>query len=149
MRYLLPHCFKKTGLYITPIGFIIWVLMQYGYVTKLLTHIFGQDNPPTNYVEYYWQNVFIAVISFLSFLFGLYFIAFSKEKIEDEMVQKTRMESFQFAAVLQLLLFIVGFVAMLILGEPEGDGILGFMVLSVLVFWLAFVTRFHYKISRP
>lgn len=103
----------------------------------------------TKYVPYYIANVVVAVLGFFGFLIGLYFLAFSRERVEDEMVQRRRMESFRFAAVLQLLLFIVGFVAMLILGDPEGDGILGFMVLSVLVFWLAFVTRFHYKISRP
>src|SRR5688500_14587820 len=103
MNLLLPHRFKIIGAIIAPLGFTIWLFMQLGYVTRLLTYVFGQPEVISSRPSYHTINVFIAILSFISFLGGIYFVTFSREKIEDEMVQRTRLDSFQFAALVQII----------------------------------------------
>ena len=89
-------------------------------------------------------NIAAAVLGFFSFLAGLYFISFSKEKVEDEMVQKTRLDSFQFAAFLQIIVTIAGFLIMLYVGDPGEGGMMLFFIVLVFLFWLSFIGRFNY-----
>lgn len=141
MQFLLPHSFKGVGAIISPLGFTLWLAMQLGYLTKGLIFVFGE---PTTTPPYHIANVAVAIISLLSFLIGIYFITFSKEKIEDEMVQRTRLDSFQFAALTQILVIITGFLVMLIAGDPGESGMMLFFIVLVLLFWLSFISRFNY-----
>lgn len=141
MQFLLPHSYKGVGTVIAPLGLIFWIAMQLGYLTKGLIFVFGEPmiTPP-----YHIVNVAIAIVSFFSFLIGIYFIAFAKEKIEDEMVQRTRLDSFQFAALVQILVIITGFLVVLVAGDPGESGIMLFFIILVLLFWLSFISRFNY-----
>jgi uncharacterized membrane protein len=144
MKYLLANRFKKMGSFIAPIGFLIWLCMQFGFITKLLILLFGEDSTEQSAFWYHQINVVVATISFFAFLAGIYFITFSKEKIEDEMVERTRLESFQFAAIFQLLFIIVGFLSMFILGDPNEGGLMLFFIALIFAFWLSFICRFNY-----
>jgi uncharacterized membrane protein len=141
MSFLVPHRFKSFGLIAAPIGFASWLMMQFGIWTKLFVMLFG-DNPNFN-PQYHISNVIIAIISFFSFLAGLYCIAFAKEKIEDEMIQKLRLESFQFAAAIQILSIVVGFFTM-IFYAPEETGLMLFFILAIALFWVSFILRFNF-----
>ena len=93
-------------------------------------------------------NTIIAIVSFFSFLAGMYFLSFSKEKVEDEMISKLRLSSFQFAALCQLLFFIFTFAYMAMSRkEPNGDGALALFFLSaVFLFWILFILHFNYVV---
>ena len=65
---LLPNRFKKIGLFLFPIGLIIWITTQLDLFNSILNHK---------------MKVVTLTLSFFSFLFGLYFATFSKEPIED------------------------------------------------------------------
>jgi len=144
MKYLLPHRFKKIGFVIIPMGLSLWLAMQLDYINRLLVNIFGQLD--TNYVwsTYHIVNIIAAILGFFSFLAGLYFVSFSREKEEDEMIQKIRLDSFQFAALLQIILMITGFVFMMIAGDPGQNGMLIFFIALIFLFWLSFIGRFNY-----
>lgn len=152
MKYLLPHRFKKIGAIVAPIGFAIWVCMQLGYITQVLTFLFGESSKTQSNFSYPIANICIAVISFFSFLAGFYFVSFSKEKVEDEMVQRTRLDSFQFAAFVQIVFIIFGFLFMIFFKEPEEGGLMLFFITIIFLFWLCFICRFNYimhvKINR-
>ncbi len=137
MLKLLPHRFKKIGAITTPISFLIWLFMQSGLVTRL-----GQFLQ----VEPFYLNAVIGVISFFSFLFGVYALTFSKERVEDEMIRNVRLESFQFGALVQLIFMIVGFMAMVVIGEPKDGGLMLFFIIALFIFWLAYIIRFNYII---
>lgn len=141
MKYLLPNYFKKIGVIIAPTGFFLWICMQFGYITKALIFLFGEISETNQ--SYHYVNVLIAIVSFFSFLFGTYFIAFSKEKIEDELVQKIRLESFQFAALLQIILIIIGF-SFMAFTDPSEAGLLFFFINLIMFFWICFILRFNY-----
>ncbi|MFM7710000.1 MAG: hypothetical protein ACKO5C_03720 [Ferruginibacter sp.] len=142
MTYLLPHRFKKIGTFIAPIGFALWLSMQLGLITRILNYCFGETEG--NHFNFHIVNVCIAVLSFFSFLAGMYFVTFSKEKIEDEMVQRTRLDSFQFAALIQIVAVIIGFVSILIINEPTEGGLMLFFISLLFLFWISFICRFNY-----
>ena len=141
MKFLLPYRFKKIGIISAPLGFAFWLAMQLGYITKVLNFLFGE---PATGSSYHIVNVIVAIISFFSFLIGIYFVAFSKEKIEDEMVQRTRLDSFQFAALTQIIFTISGFLFMLYAGDPGESGLMLFFIVLVFLFWLSFIGRFNF-----
>lgn len=146
MNYLLPHRFKKIGALISPIGLLLWLCMQTGVITRVLVFLWGSASEEQHHSQYHLVNVIIAIISFFSFLCGIYLVTFSKERIEDEMVQRTRLDSFQFAALVQIILIILGFLAMLIFNDPGETGLLLFFVGILFCFWLSFIARFNYML---
>ncbi len=144
MKFLLPHQYKKIGAIIAPLGLGLWIVMQLGFIKNLLIYFFGQTNTSYEGSTYHVINVLAAVIGFFSFIGGLYCITFSKEKVEDEMVQKTRLDSFQFAAFLQIMVILIGFLFILFAGDPGENGMLFFFIVLVFLFWLSFIARFNY-----
>jgi len=144
MKYLLPHRFKKIGAIIAPIGFALWICMQLGFVTKMLIFLFGGSSATQSNSPYHIANVCIAILSFFSFVAGIYFCTFSKEKVEDEMVQRTRLDSFQFAAFAQIVFIIISFLFMLLFKEPSEGGLMLFFITTIFLFWLCFIFRFNY-----
>lgn len=144
MKYLLPHCYKKIGVAIAPVGFSIWLLMQLGYIKMLLLYVFGHPDGNYEWSTIHIINIVAAIFGFFMFLAGLYFVSFSEEKVEDEMVQKTRLDSFQFAAFLQILLIVAGFIFMLFAGDPGESAMMLFFIILVFLFWLSFIGRFNY-----
>jgi hypothetical protein len=141
MKFLLPHRFKRIGAIMAPVGLLGWLLMQMGWIKKMLVLLFdlSADQLLTRNL-----NTLAAAVSFFYFLAGIYMVSFSREKIEDEMVQRTRLESFQFAAVMQLLAVILGFAFMAVYKEPREGGMMLFFISLVGLFWLSFIGRFNY-----
>lgn len=135
---LLPNYFKKIGIFLIPFGIIIWCLTQLGYFSNILSDQNGNIGS---------LHSAILIISFFSFLIGLYFLVFVKEKQEDEFIANIRLLSFQRASFLQFIYFFIAFLYMLLFEkEPSGDAELElFLILSILSFWLFYV--FHFNIS--
>jgi hypothetical protein len=133
LSYLLPNRFKKIGLFLLPIGLIIWISIQQGLFKSELNH--------TN-------KVLILTLSFLSFLFGLYFILFSKEPIEDEFIERVRLKSFQISSITQMAFFLISFNIMMIFNiEPSGDsGLSIFFLFSIILFWIMYILIFNYTL---
>ena len=141
MHFLLPNRFKKIGLLVTPLGLGLWLSMQLGLITRLCATLQNQGVITI-------LNSLIATIGFFSFILGLYFLAFSKEKKEDEMIHQLRVESFQFAALLQIICFIIGFTLIRVLGEPDKEGMMLFFLAGLVIFWIGFILRFNFIVHR-
>jgi len=135
-KYFLPNHYKKAGALMMPIGLIIWSLTQIGLVHTLIT--------------IHWINVMVLTISFFSFLIGMYFISFSKEKFEDEYIDNLRLHSFQLSALIQLIFFVLSFLYMFIFkAEPSRDGGLElFLIISIFIFWLFYILHFNFSLFR-
>lgn len=124
MKLLLPHKFKRIGAIMAPLGLVLWICMQ----TKLI-HRFAfliATNSADHFISQQMTVVFLS-ITFFSFLLGIYFMAFSREKVEDEMIVQKRVESFQFAALIQLVVIILGFILMLLIEEPGKERLMLFL----------------------
>lgn len=136
MKFLLPHRFKKTGLLLLPLGMVLWIGGQLGLF-----------NPLLNSMQLRWPGFqIILIMGFFSFLAGVYFLMFAKEKTEDEFILKIRLESFQFAALFQLLFLIVLFTSMAVFSLDPGDESVFILLLAglILLYWLAYIIRFNY-----
>ncbi len=131
--FLLPNRFKKLGYLLFPIGLIIWILIQQGLFKTELNHT---------------MKVITLTLSFFSFLFGLYFISFSKEPIEDEYINSVRLKSFQISSLTQMVFFLISFIIMFLFKlEPNGDGGLSiYFLCSILLFWVMYIVIFNYTL---
>ena len=131
--FLLPNRFKKIGIILFPIGFIIWIITQLGLFNTDLNHT---------------MKVITLTLSFFSFLFGLYFISFSKEPIEDEYINSVRLKSFQISSITQMVFFLISFIIMFLFNlEPYGDGGLSiFFLSSIILFWIMYIMIFNYTL---
>ena len=131
--FLLPNRFKKIGYFLFPIGLIIWILLQQGLFKTELHHT---------------MIVLTLILSFFSFLFGLYFISFSKEPIEDEYINSVRLKSFQISSITQMVFFLISFIIMFLFNlEPNGDaGLSIFLLSSIILYWLMYMIIFNYTL---
>jgi hypothetical protein len=136
MTILLPHQFKVIGSIISPLGLATWLAGQLGYLTIFLT----------SWPDSRTLRVGILGSAILAFLFGLFFVAFSKEKTEDEMVQSIRLDSFLFAAFMQIMAILGFFLLAVLLGEPPRSLMELFVVGVILLFWLSYIVRFNYTL---
>lgn len=136
MRILLPHQFKIIGAVIAPLGLATWLATQLLYLD-----IFLGPWPASLPIRR-----LVLVFGTFAFLFGMYFTAFSKEKLEDEMVQRTRLDSFMFAALLQIVVVICFFVLAVVFGEPPKSVMELFAMGLFLLFWLTYIVRFNYTL---
>ena len=137
MFKLLPHRFKKVGLIIAPLGFFLWIAIQIGWIAEI-SQIIGFSNPTL-------LNMTFAILGFFSFFFGSYALAFSQEKFEDEMIKSIRLESFQFAALVQIIILFIGLIWIGFLKNPPKDaGMLLFCIITIFMFWIIYIVRFNY-----
>ena len=138
MNLLLPHRFKKIGAGMTPLGLLLWLSMQFGYVKSLLIYCFGQPEGNYEWSTYHIVNIIAAVLGFLAFLSGLYFISFSKEKVEDEYVSQVRLETLQWAIYINFGLLIVATLFV------YGTYYFNVMIYNMFTPLLFFIGRFYY-----
>lgn len=147
-KFLLPHRFKTLGAWLLPLGLLGWVAAQIGFLNSLFLWLAASDNT-TSEAFALAQRIFL-VITFFSFLAGILFLIFSAEKIEDELVSKIRLETFQLAAIVQLAYFIGCFAYFFVAkSEPKGDiGLAIFFLLGLCIFWLFFIARFNIAMRK-
>lgn len=131
MKSLLPYPFKKAGAIMLPLGLVLWILMQ--------KKIIYNTNMP-------FIHITAAVIGVFLFVIGLICISFSSEKIEDEMIKTIRLESFQIAGMIQLILLFAGLIYILIAGDPGESGMMLFIIQLMGSFWIIYILRFNYII---
>jgi len=139
-KFLLPHKYKRIGIFMFPLGILIWVTAQLRMLDSLL-----------NSINFRFPGIqIILIFSFFAFLIGLYFIAFSKEKKEDEFISKLRLESFQFAALIQISFFIISFLYMLVSGNqpPNESYFMLFFIFTIFIFWLSYILKFNLSLFQ-
>lgn len=132
--FLLPHCFKKTGLIISPIGFAVWLLIQ---LKIMIPH-----GPAA-------IKAILLTGSACIFIFGFFFAVFSKERIEDEFISQKRMETLFISAMIQVTLIIIGF---FIIGfgpwPPTIEGQMFYFLGCIFIFYFTYIIRFNYVLYK-
>lgn len=138
-RLLLPNHYKRIGLYLVPAGFLVWCITQMGAFDAILK---------TSPHGISWRLVAVLSISFFSFLFGLYFLAFSKEKNEDEYIGGLRLQSFQLSGMVQLALTILSFISIFVFADDPDRLFIALLTLVMLFFWVFYILHFNYTLYR-
>ncbi len=142
-NYLLPPIFKMIGvLLFVPfiiLGFFVIIKdFQFDWLTIHSLH-------PKNSNNFISENEnFTNEIAIIGTLLSLFFIAFSREKLEDEFIVKTRLESLLWATYINLFLVIV--VTLSIYGLNFYMAITNLVFLQLIIFILRFNFILNWKI---
>lgn len=141
---LIAHRWKTLG----------WILAVPAFLGGL--YYMAQDNPealevvvPEWLARFMWIETFMSAdkpitlalldeVICIALLTGLLLLAFSREKIEDEWIQRVRLESFQWAIMVNALLLLAFIVF------AHGTPFLTVMVYNMFTPLLIFVARYYY-----
>jgi hypothetical protein len=132
-QFLFPHSLKKWG----------WVILSPSFTLGILL-LFQEFILPTETVYPFpvWIDDFVDEIALIGTLIGLVLIGFSKLKIEDEYVQKIRLDSLLWATYLNIGLIIMSTLMV------YSDGYFKVMIYNLFALPLFFVIRFHLFLAR-
>jgi hypothetical protein len=142
-RYLLPNRFQKIGLFFTLAGIIaVYARFGLGYKPDFLN-----IQVLTIYSSIFESKYFSIVgnnigeeIGMLLLLSGLFFLAFSKEKKENEINWDLRLKSFIFATYMNCIMLLIGILFFF------GWGFMAVMGLNLFSFLIFYNLKFRYLI---
>ncbi len=147
-NYLFPNSFKKSSgilFVISLLGIIlIPIINKDGNVIQLQSNVFAlfyDEGLKTRSMSWIKDDIFPELIGIILILSGLIF-AFSKEKMEDEMISKIRVESLVWATYINyaVLLFCIIFI--------YGLSFFSVMVYNMFTLILFFIIRFHWMLYK-
>jgi hypothetical protein len=137
ITFLLPANFRFVGILFMLIGLIIGILrFYYGYKPEMLTlktFAIYSSYLETKFMEVIGNNMGEELTGFF-LLTGLFFLAFAREKIENEQTKKFRLRAFflsayaNFIFLLVALFFTFGFGFIYMLMANIGFGLLVYVV---------------------
>ncbi|MRG46478.1 hypothetical protein GFS24_15250 [Chitinophaga sp. SYP-B3965] len=133
-NYLLPHIYKKIGWFITiPLFFIGLIFFPLNDTLEIFRAPSWFDSFPGEYSD--------EVIS-AGLIIGMLLVAFSREKIEDEYINKIRLESLQISVLINYLLLII---CILVVYNMDFLAVMAYNMFTIL---LLFIIRFNFIIYR-
>jgi IS4 transposase len=138
-RFLFPHQFRVVGL----ICILAYIPAM---VIKKIIHIGHNNYSPAEKLAdatglLNSEHIFIA-IAIISLTGGLFLIAFSKEKVEDEQISQLRLDSLQWAIYLNYFILII---TIIFTSNANSKNFAFFAFWVPLVF---FIIRFRWKIYQ-
>lgn len=123
-RYLLPHTFKNIGLIIVIITVIIPVSVRLMGIEMIQS-----------------KKEILKLVSMDLFILGLFFVAFSRDKIEDELTIHIRLRAMSATFGFGILFAITYPIISLLFGDPieyiEGNKLIIFMLFNYLFTYYA------------
>ena len=146
-NYLLPYSFKKAGWFLFVPGIILGI---YYMITeaeppfldvKVFSVAASQIMEKSTYFGITENNIFNEIIAILIIL-GALFIAFSKEKQEDEFIAKIRLESLVWATYINYAVLII---ALFFIYDLAFLWVFIFNMFTILFF---FIIRFNWVLFK-
>ena len=142
-KLLFPHRFKRIGwIMLIPSAILGIVYLIFGFEINFLDlkvfaiysdEIFGDT------VRFgFDRNNYTDEISSILFIIGAIFVAFSKEKYEDEFIAKTRLESLVWATYVNYIILIICFLFF------YSSGFLYVMIFNMFTIIIFFIIRFYF-----
>lgn len=136
---LFPHSFQR-------IGYVLLV----PFLALSIAHMFGNYNlpwlefkmPEKNILEFSSSQNFTDELAAVGLIISLGFIAFSREKIEDEAIQYFRLEALQWAVYANYLVLIISILAV------YGTNFFQVMAYNMFTVLIIFVLRFRYVLFQ-
>jgi hypothetical protein len=133
-NYLLPHVYKKIGWFITVPFLVLGLFMSY------LSDLFNLFKQP-NWLDKMFGQFQDEVIA-VGLIVGLLLVAFSREKTEDEYINKIRLESLQISVLINYVLLII---CILVFYDMDFFSVMVYNMFTIL---LLFIIRFNFIIYR-
>lgn len=147
-NYLFPHSFKKGSGVLCLLSFLTFLVISVinweQEVFQLPANVFAllfNNGLETNYFGFVENDIIDEILTSIFIICSLVF-AFSKEKIEDEMVSTIRLESLVWATYVNyvVLLFCVIFI--------YGLSFFQVMQYNIFTLLLFFIIRFHWTLYK-
>ncbi len=143
---LLPSKFKKIGWFIlipSMIAGLLKVSSEYEFVftSKVFAFIYDESLTDTRYFGINETDITNTLIS-VCFIVGALLVAFSSEKSEDEYIASLRLNSLQWAVLVNYLLLIVTFIFI------YGVSFLNIMLYNMFTVLIIFIARVHYLLYK-
>jgi hypothetical protein len=148
-RFLLPHKCKLIGwILLIPSAilgyFVIFFDFEFKFLEmKVLTLYSNGPAPwdPKGNFGFERHNITATVVGIL-FLIGALFVAFAREKNEDEFILKKRLESLLWATIVNYAILIFCFLFF------YDFGFMYVMILNMFTILILFIVRFNYVLYR-
>lgn len=138
-KLLLPRRYKTAGIILLAVSLVLGILVRFWeFEFSFLTIVLKKHAPPVFDDKINFTDEFALTGIILSLLF----IAFAREKNEDEFINKTRLESWQWAVLINYILLLVATWA--VHGFPYID----VMMYNMLTIPIIFIIRFHYVLYK-
>jgi len=138
-EFLLPAPYKKIGIALALPGMIMGALVLFEVYDFPIFEIPRKENDPL----FSDKNVnMIEEISLTLSIVGLLMIAFAREKEEDEYIRELRLESLQWAVLINYALLLVANWVF------YGFDFMYVMIYNMLTILLIFIIRFHYVLRK-
>jgi len=147
-KLLFPNQFKRIGWVVLIPSTILGILILFFNLkfkfldlrtfTFYNKEIFADSATILGFVR---VNFTVTLIGIL-FLLGAIFVAFSKEKIEDEFIAKTRMESLLWAVYVNYAILILCFLFIF------GFEFLDVMIFNMFTILIIFISRYYYILNK-
>lgn len=139
-NYLLPNGFKKIGwimLALSIVYFVVYLIVGYEFA---LNFTFKMPSLTDSFkmVETDFSSTILPIIALIAFNF----VAFSKEKDEDEYIGKLREGSFVFSVLVSSVLFVI---STLLIYSLDYFWV---VYLDYFVFLLIFALKFQFELCR-
>jgi small-conductance mechanosensitive channel len=140
---LLPHRFKKIGWFILVPATILGLILAIGdfeleWLSAKVFAIFTDEIiGGRKLFSFINTNITNTVVGIL-FLVGALFTAFSREKQEDEYIEKLRLSSLLWAVWVNYLLLLLAFIFV------YGFSFLNVMIYNMFTILIIFIARFNY-----
>lgn len=146
-NFLFPACFRKIGWIMSlPLAAILtfYLLGFFDYMKPSATWNFFDgmfNNPSWRLLDLIAGKLILSVCMILLTV-GLLFIAFSKEKIEDEYIAKLRGDSLIWAVIVNSILLVVTFLFV------YGEGFLFVMFLNLYALLILFIIKYNIALNN-
>lgn len=145
-KLLLPNGFKKPGWFIMVPAMIAGVFLSFhGYEADWLNvkvfALFDSDFNGSRFCQFIDDNITNELVGLL-FLTGAFFVAFSKEKTEDEFIAKLRLSSLLWAVCVNYVLLFLTFIFV------YGLSFYSMMIYNMFTVLIFFIVRFNYILYR-
>ena len=136
---LLPFRYKFIGAAILLVSLALGILVrfwdfQFNFLTvDLRQKTRGMFNDNVNFTD---------EIALTGIILGLLFLAFARERREDEFINRTRLESWQWAVLINYILLLIASWAI------HGFAFIDVMMYNMLTIPILFIIRFHYVMYK-
>lgn len=138
-KLLLPNRYKSIGILLFIVSLILGIMVRFSdFEFELLTVVIKEKG-----INVMNENMnFTDEFALTGIIISLLFIAFAREKNEDEFITRTRLESWQWAVLINYILLLVATWAV------HGFAFIDVMMYNMLTIPIIFIIRFHYVLYK-
>jgi hypothetical protein len=137
---LLPEKYKRIGLALFLPALVLGIMVQFFDFQFAFLTLHQGKNDLTRILDS--EINFTDELALTGLILGMLFMAFARERNEDEYINRIRLESLQWAVIVNYVLLLVA------TWLVHGFGYLHVMIYNMLTILLIFLLRFHIVLAR-